>query len=411
MKSFLKITAVFAALALAQQASAATIRLTGSTAFRGGVHKAIVALMGGEANCKFAHGMISGATTAATQAGYEGADYTTIQGTLSGIAGTSTVYCSWTGSTEGIRDVALANTIAFVPASSLPASNGYANAAVTRPATENAVAQIAFSDVFQASATVQSPALTDQIVAIIPFTWVANRGTTGFDNITAQQARALFANGFQPKSLFTGNAADTDYVLPIGRDNGSGTRGTALAEIKYGVFTSVQQWKIVSSGTAGTGTVTSAQLWPVGDGVGSTSGGNGGYSSGSFIRSILGMSSTSGVTLLDETGAVAATDLAVSLVSCLGVSDAATAVGTGGVRLKYDGVLYDGSNANLIYEGLYSMWGYLHLYTNGAATGDLLTFKNGIDTQLDNASVLGANGLRDSQMHVGRQSDGAVVGP
>lgn len=411
MKSLLKITAVFAALSFAQQASAATIRLTGSTAFRGGVHKAIVALMGGEANCKFAHGMISGAATPATQAGYEGADYSTIQGTLSGIAGTSTVYCHWTGSTEGIRDVAASNSISFIPSSALPASNGYLNAAVTQPATENAVAQIAFSDVFQSSSTVTSPSLTDTIVAIIPFSWVANRGTTGFDNITQQQGRALFTNGFQPKSIFTGNPADTDYVLPIGRDNGSGTRGTTLAELKYGVFTSVQQWKIVTAGSAGSGTVTSAQLWPVGDGVGSTSAGNGGYSSGSFIRTILGMSSTSGVSLIDENGGVAATDLSVSLVSCLGVADAATAVTNGGVRLKYEGVLYDGSNPNLIYEGLYTMWGYLHLYTNGAATGDLLTFKNGVDTQLDNASVLGSNGLRDSQMHVGRQFDGAVVGP
>jgi hypothetical protein len=152
-------------------------------------------------------------------------------------------------------------------------------------------------------------------------------------------------------------------------------------------------------------------LWPIGDGEGSTSAGNGGYSSGSLIRTILGMSSTSGVELLDDTGGSLASGLAVTLVSCLGVGDAATAVTNGGVRLKYEGVLYDGSNPDLIYEGLYSMWGYLHLYTNGAATGDLLTFKNGIDTQLDNDSVLGSNGLRDSQMHVGRQSDGAVVGP
>lgn len=411
MKSFLKITAVLAALSFAQQASAATIRITGSTAFRGGVHKAIVALMGGEANCKFSHGMINGAVTPATQAGYEGADYTTIQGTLSGISGTSTVFCNWTGSATGIADVAGSIAINFIPTTALPATNGYANATVTQPATEPAVATIAFSDIFQSSTPTASPSLTDHVVAIIPFTWVANRGTTGFDNVTAQQARALFTTGFQPKSIFTGNAAHTDYVLPIGRDNGSGTRGTMLAEIKYGVFTSVQQWKIVTSGSAGSGTVTSAQLWPVGDGVGSTSAGNGGYSSGSFIRSILGFTSTSGVTLLDDTGGVAATDLAVSLVSCLGVSDAATAVTNGGTRLKYDGVLYDGSNPSLIYEGLYTMWGYLHLYTNGAPTGDLLTFKNGLETQLDNTSVLGSNGLRDSQMHVFRQFDGAVVGP
>lgn len=411
MKSLLKITAVFAALSLAQQASAATIRLTGSTAFRGGVHKAIVALMGGETNCKFAHGKKNNGTTAATQSSYEGADYTTIQGTLSGIPGTSTVYCSWSGSTEGIHDVATSASLSFIPASALPASNGYANAAISQAPTENAVAQIAFSDVFQSASSTTSPALTDTIVAVVPFSWVANRGSTGFDNVTAQQARALLTNGYQPKSLFTGNPADTDYVLQIGRDNGSGTRATMLAEVKYGVFTSVQQWKIVTSGTPGTGTVTSAQLWPVGDGVGSTSAGNGGYSSGSLIRDIMGMTSAS-ITLLDETGAEAGSGLPVTLVSCLGISDAGNAVTNGfAVRLKYDGVLYDGSNKDLVYEGAYSMWGYEHLFTNGAATGDLLTFRTGIETQLDIDTVLGDNGLRDSQMHVGRQADGAVVGP
>ncbi len=411
MKSTLKITALLAVLSFAQQASAATIRLTGSTAFRGGVHKAVVALMGGDANCKFAHGKINLSATTANQAGYEGADYTTIQGTLSGISGTSTVYCSWTGSATGISDVASGASIGFIPTSALPGSNGYTNAAITQPATENAVAQIAFSDIFQSSTSISTPALTDTQVAIIPFTWVANRLSTGFDNITAQQARALFTNGLQPKSLLTGNAAHTDYVLPLGRDNGSGTRGTMLAETKYGVFTPVQQWKIVTAGSAGSGTVTSAQLWPIGDGEGSTTAGNGGYSSGSFIRTILGMSSTSGVELLDENGDSAGSGLAVTLVSCLGVGDAVTAVTNGGVRLKYEGVLYDGSNPDLIYNGLYTMWGYLHLYTNGAATGDLLTFKNGIGTQLDNPAVLGSNGLRVTQMLVGRQFDGAVVGP
>jgi len=69
----------------------------------------------------------------------------------------------------------------------------------------------------------------------------------------------------------------------VGRDNGSGTRITSLAETKYGVFTPVQQWKIVSTGAVGSGSIVSAQLWPVGDGVGSTTAGNGGYTSGSTI--------------------------------------------------------------------------------------------------------------------------------
>jgi hypothetical protein len=416
MKSILKLTLGALALSLAQQAAAdVTVRLTGSTAFRSGTHKAIVAMMGGEANCKFAHGAIVGSTTA-TQTSYEGADYTTIQGTASGISGITTVQCSWTGSATGVKDVAQGNNLSFVPTTALPASNGYANAAVAQSPTQTATAKYAFSDVFQSSTATTTPALTDTIMAVIPFSWVANRLSTGFTNMTQQGARALFTNGFQPKSLFTGNAADADYILPVGRDIGSGTRITCLAEIKYGVNTPVQQWKITSSGSVGSGNIVSAQLWPVGDGIGSATPGNGGYTSGSTIRNFFGMTSTAsgaylGVNLIDQDGNTVANDLNVTLVSWLGVSDVATAVTNGAVRLAYEGVTYDGSNKGLIYNGRYTAWGYLHCYTPGGLNTDEVQFRSNLSTQLDNESVIGASGLRSSQMLVSRTADGAVVGP
>ncbi|WP_461784429.1 hypothetical protein [Prosthecobacter sp.] len=416
MKSILKLTLGALALSLAQQAAAdVTVRLTGSTAFRSGTHKAIVAMMGGETNCKFAHGMITG-TSAATSAGYEGADYTTIQGTASGISGITTVQCSWTGSATGVKDVAQGNNLSFIPTTALPGTNGYANAAVTQSPTQTATAKYAFSDVFQSSTATTTPALTDTIMAVIPFSWVANRLSTGFTNMTQQGARALFTNGFQPKSLFTGDAADADYILPVGRDIGSGTRITCLAEIKYGVNTPVQQWKITSSGTVGAGNIVSARLWPVGDGIGSATPGNGGYTSGSTIRNFFGMTSTAsgaylGVDLIDQDGNTVANGLNVTLVSWLGVSDVATAVTNGAVRLAYEGVTYDGSNKGLIYNGRYTAWGYLHCYTPGGLNTDEVQFRTNLSTQLDNESVIGASGLRSSQMLVTRTADGAVVGP
>ena len=100
-----------------------------------------------------------------------------------------------------------------------------------------------------------------------------------------------------------------DLVLAVGRDNGSGTRITQLAETKYGVFTPVQQWKLT-----GTTAITVAQLWPVGDGVGSFAAGNGGYTSGSTIRTFMGLPSPL-VELRDETGASVATDLPLSFIA------------------------------------------------------------------------------------------------
>jgi hypothetical protein len=195
-------------------------------------------------------------------------------------------------------------------------------------------------------------------------------------------------------------------VLAVGRDNGSGTRITQLAETKYGVFTPVQQWKISSTGT----TITTAQVWPINDGVGSFAAGNGGYSSGSTIRNFMPYTSTS-VTLKDDLGNDVATGLPVTLITWLGISDANTAVTNLAVRLSYEGVTYDGSNASLIYEGLYTAWGYLHLYHPSGLSTDETQFRTNLATQLDNATTLGAAGLRISQMQVSRSNDGATVGP
>lgn len=418
MKPFFKIAMGVIALSFAQQASAdATIRLSGSTAFRPGVHKAIIALFGGAANVKIASGMTStnGFNTAATQAGYEGADYTTIVGTtFSGISGTVTIQCSWSGSATGIADVNSNTPLPYIPAATANAATGtgYTSAAITtggvNSATENATATMAFSDVFVDSTPTPLADLTDHIVAVIPFCFVANKGTTGITSITQQQARAIFTKN-QPKSLFTGVPTDTDLVLAVGRDTGSGTRITVLAETKYGVSTPVQQYKI----TTASGVNTIAQLWPIGDGVGSTTGGNGGYASGSSIRTIMAATSnTSSLQLKNAAGTnVGAATRNVTLISSLGISDANTSVTNGATRLAYEGVVYDGSNPDLIYRGAYTNWGYLHLYTKPTVSTDEQTFVDGVTTQLDDAAVLGTAGLRYSQMFVSRTSDGALVGP
>ena len=398
----------------------ATIRLTGSTAFRAGVHKGIIALFGGATNVKIASGMTSanGFNTAATQAGYEGADYSTIQGTtFSGITGTVTIQCSWSGSATGVADVNANTNIAFIPAATAAAASGtgYTSAANTtgsvNSATENAAATMAFSDVFIDSTPTPLADLTDHIIAVVPFCWVANKGTTGITSITQQQARAILTKN-QPKSLFTGVSTDTDLVLAVGRDNGSGTRITCLAETKYGVSTNVQQYKI----TTATGVNTVARLWPVGDGVGSGTGGNGGYASGSSITTIMAATSnTSSLQLQNAAGAnVGAGTRNVTLMSSLGITDANTAVGTPGtsaVRLAYEGVTYDGTNPDLIYRGTYTNWGYEHLFTKPTISADEQAFVDGITTQMDDPAVLGSSGLRSSQMFVSRTSDGALVGP
>lgn len=409
MKSFIHLFTAILALTVVQQASAdLTIRLTGSTAFRPGTHKAIIAMMGGAGNCRIAHGAIVG-TTSNTQGSFESADYTIIRGTAASIPGITTVHCTWTGSATGIKDVAQNNQLSFLAASQLPVNTGYTNAAVSQAPSETAVPDFAFSDVFQASTPTPTPALEDNQLAIIPFSWVANEGTTGITNMTQQLARALYSNGSQPKKLFTGNdtAPDADQlVLAIGRDNGSGTRITQLAETQYGVFNTVQQWKLTNVGTA----VTVAQVWPLNDGVGAFATGNGGYSSGSTIRNFMGWTSAS-VQLKNAAGTDVGSLQPVTLVAWLGITDSTTAVTNGAVRLSYEGVFYDGTNPKLIYEGLYTGWGYLHVYTKAGLSTDQGQFRDNLATQFDDVNVLGTAGLQVSQMHVSRVNDGATVGP
>jgi len=281
---------------------------------------------------------------------------------------------------------------------------GTTNAAISPSSTM--VARMAFSDVYKESTTAASAALTDSRPAVIPFRFVKNRGSSAsLTNVTAQQVRSLWNNNGVPLGLFTGNIADTSKVIGLGRDNGSGTRITVLAETKYGIGNLVQQWKTTTTGTAGsTGVVTKAQIWGVGDGVGSTTGGNGGYTSGSFIAAAMGCTSN-GVELYEEDGVSLIDTVDVTMLAWLGLGDTNVATGTGATALPYEGVNY---TADAVYNGSYTLWGYLHLYYPTLTT-DENTFRTGLNTQLANSSVLGSNGLVFSNMQCARTSDGGIV--
>jgi len=444
MKSFYKIALGVIALSFAQQASAANIRITGSTAFRGGAHDAIVAMMGGTpasnvATCKIASSVAAPGTVtdATSRTAINGANIVTFVGDLSsiGISGTSTVQCSWSGSASGLIAVFSGDTtLTYVPsATAAGATAGYANTVFGASASDSGAALFAFSDVYQASVT-STPVsgLTNTNVAIVPFVYVANKGSNlcgGYGGtlnpstgMTAQRARALSAAGVQPKSLFTGNAADTSLVIGTGRDGGSGTRITFLAETKFGIANLVKQYFATTSGSIGSGTVSELKLWPTtGNGADTLNPGNGGYTSGSSIRDLMGYTSSSGLSVVDSTGAAflnpftGAAITAADIIGYLGAGDAATATGATnqGVRLTYEGVSYDGTatDKEKLYNGAYTMWCYQHLNHKGALVSgtDDRKFNDGMKTNI--VPNLGVNGLDIALMKVSRTNDGAVVGP
>jgi len=438
MKSFLKVAAGVIALSLAQQASAANVRITGSTAFRAAAHRAIVAMLGGDSNVKMAH---TGSTQ--TQSAMEGANFATFSGTISSTP--FTVQVSWSGSVEGIAHLTGGNptlygTLQFIPTTSVSSTAGVANATLiglsggTPTTAEAGTAKLAFSDVQQGSTAYISPSLSTPVqVGVAPFVWVANRGTTGIGGtgpgMTAQLARQLLSSGLVPKSMFTGAVADDPivtpatgtYVLATGRNNLSGTRLTTLAETQYGVFTTVQQYKVTSTtGTAGGsgGTdpqIVNLQLWPVLPATGDLSvdplnAGNGGYTSGGTMAGFMGFKGAN-VNVQDQDGNTQFT-APITLIGYMGAGDANTATnGTNqGIRMSYEGVSYTDATQNVVQNGQYTFWCYENLYTGNSPSADDNTVKAQLVTQMNNASILGTTAVTLGSMNVNRQTDGTVVG-
>ena len=349
-------------LALSSVANGQTvINITGATAFRAAANNSIISLLGGAGVTKYAF--------TGTQ-GIGGTNRAIFKGTVAGI-GAVTVRASWSGSTQGIADVASATPVQVLEDDELLLPTTTAGANVTGPfEAVNQVAQFAFSDVSQASSTTLSPSLTGAEVGVVPFAFVANSGApAAMTNMTDQIVASLYANAAVPMRLFTGNPADNSQVYASGRNDGSGSRALVLAETRYGVFSTVQQFTGVTNAT---GQMTSL-----------TYVGNGGYSSNSGIRDLV-------FGLGDSVSVEGGTAGPATVVSYLTVSDwiAATVTGksfdpdgTGPLPsqnqkakgLTYNGVAY---SEEAVKQGAYTLWGYQWLYQAPTITPTELTFFN-----------------------------------
>lgn len=388
-----------------------TINITGSSAFRSAVVKAIKDTM-----------------TSVTKIAYTGTSETSASqqlyvGSFPGISGVTTIRTAWNGSVEGVRAIAGIDTVSFIPASA-PAGGSYSTSSL-----EVGTPNFAFSDVFQDSTGVTDPVYDDTYVGIVSFTWVANEGAT-FTNITTQVANQILASGVIQKNFFTGNAADaTAKVYLTGRYNGSGTRATALAEAGYPLFNNVRQYVVESTGT--NGTITGLRLWPnlsqdsINGGTNDATTGNGGYTSGSGIRDVIGCTMAETVNLKKADGTPASpasiSGSSVSVVSYLGINDQTDAKAAGNVALSYNGVPYSIAN---VQNGFYTFWGVQHLLaTFSELSSDQVTFYNamtGYKATTGRGAIakaldgLGASapGVKLESMNVARgNSDGSLVGP
>ncbi len=334
------LSAAFAvAIATAARADV-TVEITGATAFRGAANQAILNAF----NSAGALGTTySYAHSGATAGSLNGANFATFVGTFPGVPGVTTIRTSWNGSTEGIRAVALGGAFSpsFLTAATITAPGENFNK--TAP-TSVAFPKFSFSDVRQSSSPIRSPSLNpaDARVGVVTFTMIANEGApANLNTVTAQQFKALFTQGFQPLSLFSGDPADTRLVFATGRNDGSGTRTTYLAETGYGVANVVNQYiATVSDASA----ITTIRRVPAGDGAnastlwGNDVAGNGGYASGSSLRTDMGKTSASTRVLDSDNSELLPAGSNIVLLTWLSTGDALSAATAGAKVLGYNGV-------------------------------------------------------------------------
>lgn len=351
------------ALALSSIANGQTvINITGATAFRAAANNSIIALLGGSGVTKYAY---------TGSQGIGGTNRAIFKGTVAGI-GAVTVRASWSGSTQGIADCASGTPVQVLEDDELLLATTTAGANVTGPFEPvNQVAQFAFSDVSQSSSTTLSPSLTGLEVGVVPFAFVANASApAAMTNMTDQIMASLYANAAVPLRLFTGNPADNALVYASGRNDGSGSRALVLAETRYGVFSTLQQFTGVTNQS--TGVMESLTFVS-----------NSGYSSNSGIRDLVyGLSNSVSV----DGGAPEP----ALVLSYLTISDWIAATVTGknfdpdgagplpiqnqkAKGLTYNGVAY---SEEAVKQGAYTLWGYQWLYQAPTITTNELAFFN-----------------------------------
>lgn len=428
-----------------QTASAQTIvNITGATAFRTATLNTIRARFNSTTNpWKLVHDQNAG-----NNQSFNGATLAIFQGTFPGVGGQTIIRTSFNGSVEGIRalvsstndpDYLQTNVLTGVTAvTGGNTNNGVGNGlgGVTTP-VEPGVSHIAFSDVAKAATPFKNFSLQPNSgteAGVVVFTMVGSESLPNtVTNLNTQNFRALLALD-QSLRFLTGDPADNNKrVYATGRNDGSGTRTTYMAETMAGITTPVNQflvgevsgdnitkiYKVPAGGSnefinavvTGAGASNASTVW------GQDIDGNGGYSSGSALRADLGRTSTN-VTVYDVDGSELATNATIALVSFLSASDANSARTNGGKILGYNGIRLDEfatngiitntSDIRKITNGLYTAWSFQQMYRrNDIVSGPIVTVYNGIKTNL----VLGNTGLLKSQMAVTRSVDGGVVAP
>jgi len=319
---------------------------------------------------------------------FNGGTRVIFRGTFPGVSGVTTIRTSFNGSVQGLDALVNANNPTYLEDSVLTGevaaiggNNGGLGKGSTSSPASAMTSHIAFSDVATAATPYAAATLqpTTPEAGVVIFTMIANDGApANLTNVNTQNFRALFSAGLQPLSLFTGSDADAGiFVFASGRNDGSGTRTTYLAESGYGIANTVQQYV---RGAISGDEITQIHRVPAAGSDPAIADGNGGYSSGSALRDDMGRKTTA-TQVLDADGSelAGAGDIELYLVTWLSAGDAAPAWAAGGKILGYNGEILEGlrdtgavtaADEEKITRGSYTAWSYQQMYRLASLTSD-----------------------------------------
>ena len=391
LSKYIAFGALFAGLVSFAQGQV-VINITGATAFRDAAHNTIVALMqenAGTALRARANITLPGGSSASNLRIYKG--------TIDGVE--YIIRCTFSGSTQGVLDLADQNAIHFLKTDTPVANNDNSSSLALNTNTETVTPDMAFSDVDKLLSTRPNATLGGGPVGVVPFMFVGGRDIpAGITNMTDQVHNILWSLGSVPASLMSGNSADTKLLYATGRSNGSGTRALILSETRYGSFNSVTQFNGALTGSDGSGTVGAPALFAGGDP-------NNGHTSNSTVKSMLTRTPTNNtfgyVSYLTISDALTATGYQIA--------DGTVSGGEGARPLTYNGVRYSPANVN---SGAYTLWGFQQLYIKDAAPEAVGVFFTALEEGLQNETYLGTAGLPSGNLAVTRPGgDGGDVIP
>ncbi len=432
-KSLLLLAALAAATVGTASAQTTVIDITGATAFRSSVHATLrnaTAVFNSAAN----YGWVGNSSS------FSAANLSIFIGNVTGITGNTIIRCSWSGSTEGIRDLVTSGNVSFLEVGNVFSQTNSTGFFAANSSTEISTnSSIGFTDSDKSLTPFNSSqlsVLTQVDVGVIVFVPIAskNSNTTALftsgnasdlGNVSQKQLNALFTGGVRPLSFFTGNLSDTTQVYATGRNDGSGTRTIYLSEIDAPVADNVQQWKPILA--ADNNSVEYLQFWPTSDGVnastlwGDDQAGNGGFFSGGGITDPMIKNATN-VTVIDSDGnTTTATVIEVAaspiMISVVGTSDAAKQRTGGAKALAYNGVSviptssgYSTTDGAKIKNGAYTFWSYERILGKGVTVlGPKKTVFDKLKASGGIPSNLGTSGFKITDMTVSRSTDGGIV--